>query len=499
MKETIDALDKSIRIVNRSLRLEHQSVEHDRFGRRACEMPPCLRKMYETGNWREQNVYLWPSVLRLSIVGHRRAATAEKALDPFKYSPTASMSSPQTITETAIRTAAVAAHRATPRVRRVIEAQRAATEARRKDLARQYVELRREWRKNLDEQQKGRSEKEIRAVRDRDRYLMLALHGPVGGGLKGLDNQLKELERSGGSCGGYERWSKSVTKIPDQDPNYLPPACDGSGVLIENPLDDHYASRNINPWTTQERRRFLEKFVAHGKNFRKIATFFEHKSNEDVVRFYFDNKKQFTLKQFARDGIRKRSAKKATIIGLSIMPFESRSIRDNFTTEDDAILEGSNDADDIEASKEERFSQGALGRAWSAADRRSLIFALCRFDVTEDDESKPVQTVWSKIAAIVESKTPRQCRQFYFQYKNILGLEGYCPPRLSPSKRVSLEDDDECEDSDEENGRKAMRRPEDNEMNGNPDVAGSDTSKQDMPVRPAATPRTVYGNGVAAQ
>ncbi|KAM7504459.1 hypothetical protein LguiB_003363 [Lonicera macranthoides] len=47
----------------------------------------------------------------------------------------------------------------------------------------------------------------------------------------------------------------------------------------------------INPWTSEEKIIFMEKFAIHGKDFRKIAAFLDHKTTADCVEFYYKNHK----------------------------------------------------------------------------------------------------------------------------------------------------------------------------------------------------------------
>ncbi|XP_028183526.1 uncharacterized protein LOC114370389 isoform X3 [Glycine soja] len=64
-----------------------------------------------------------------------------------------------------------------------------------------------------------------------------------------------------------------------------------SNGLVEDPLAIEKERTMINPWTPEEREVFLEKFAAFGKDFRKIASFFDHKTTADCVEFYYKNHK----------------------------------------------------------------------------------------------------------------------------------------------------------------------------------------------------------------
>ncbi|XP_024959161.1 uncharacterized protein LOC112500097 isoform X1 [Cynara cardunculus var. scolymus] len=57
--------------------------------------------------------------------------------------------------------------------------------------------------------------------------------------------------------------------------------------LLENPIDVEKERSIVNPWTIEEKEIFLDKYSLFGKNFRKIASFLEHKTIADCVEFYY--------------------------------------------------------------------------------------------------------------------------------------------------------------------------------------------------------------------
>ncbi|XP_045818077.1 uncharacterized protein LOC123910846 isoform X1 [Trifolium pratense] len=64
-----------------------------------------------------------------------------------------------------------------------------------------------------------------------------------------------------------------------------------SNGLVVDPVAIEKERAMINPWTAEEQEIFLEKFAAYGKDFRKIATFLNHKTTADCVEFYYKNHK----------------------------------------------------------------------------------------------------------------------------------------------------------------------------------------------------------------
>ncbi|XWS66141.1 hypothetical protein CRYUN_Cryun05aG0174500 [Craigia yunnanensis] len=64
-----------------------------------------------------------------------------------------------------------------------------------------------------------------------------------------------------------------------------------SNGLIEDPCAIEKERALINPWTSGEKEVFMDKLAAFGKDFRKIASFLDHKTTADCVEFYYKNHK----------------------------------------------------------------------------------------------------------------------------------------------------------------------------------------------------------------
>ncbi|KAK8987151.1 hypothetical protein V6N11_055463 [Hibiscus sabdariffa] len=61
--------------------------------------------------------------------------------------------------------------------------------------------------------------------------------------------------------------------------------------LVEDPFAIERERALINPWTPEEKEIFIDKLAAFGKDFRKIASFLDHKTTADCVEFYYKNHK----------------------------------------------------------------------------------------------------------------------------------------------------------------------------------------------------------------
>ncbi len=73
-----------------------------------------------------------------------------------------------------------------------------------------------------------------------------------------------------------------------------------SNALVEDPISLEHERVGINPWTTEEKKCFFEKFAMYNKNFSKIASHLEHKTTADCVEFYYRNQKSEDFQKIQR-------------------------------------------------------------------------------------------------------------------------------------------------------------------------------------------------------
>lgn len=213
---------------------------------------------------------------------------------------------------------------------------------RRRKLAREYVEMRHQWREGLKASRESWKKEKREGMRERDRYLVLSTRGAnalltsktssgrtttkvvpsVSGngltnGMPELEQLLSEIEAEGGTPGSREIWSRTLAAIPDQDVRNR--GCDCSSVLVEDAVADLHRSRMINPWRLHEKVIFLEKFVMYPKKFMKIASFLKHKSTRECAKFYFDNKLDLGIKQLVKEAstLKRKGGLRAQIVTMA--------------------------------------------------------------------------------------------------------------------------------------------------------------------------------------
>jgi hypothetical protein len=56
----------------------------------------------------------------------------------------------------------------------------------------------------------------------------------------------------------------------------------------------------VNPWTEEEIRIFIHRFLMYPKGFARIASYLENKSTYDVTEFYFRQKHALDLRELLR-------------------------------------------------------------------------------------------------------------------------------------------------------------------------------------------------------
>lgn len=64
--------------------------------------------------------------------------------------------------------------------------------------------------------------------------------------------------------------------------------------------------RITNVWSDMEKCIFLDRFLQHPKDFRKIASFLRNKSTKDCVAFYYDSKQTVPYKRALREHIMRK-------------------------------------------------------------------------------------------------------------------------------------------------------------------------------------------------
>ena len=95
--------------------------------------------------------------------------------------------------------------------------------------------------------------------------------------------------------------------------------------LIDDPIAAEQERKILNPWSSDEKKIFLEKYLLLGKNLRKIATFLEHKTVADCVQFYYLNQKSEDFQKIRhRHLLKKRRDSRSSALYLSRTTLSNR-------------------------------------------------------------------------------------------------------------------------------------------------------------------------------
>ncbi|XP_076921063.1 uncharacterized protein LOC143582365 isoform X2 [Bidens hawaiensis] len=94
----------------------------------------------------------------------------------------------------------------------------------------------------------------------------------------------------------YRNVAKMPTFILDKKERMSSRFISNNG-LVENPKEVEKERSIVNLWTEEDKDMFMDKYTLFGKNFKKIASFFQHKTVADCVEFYYKNHKSDLFKK----------------------------------------------------------------------------------------------------------------------------------------------------------------------------------------------------------
>eukprot|EP00797_Seminavis_robusta_P011774 Sro18_g012850.1 receptor corepressor 1 (2030) ;mRNA; f:77413-84071 len=75
---------------------------------------------------------------------------------------------------------------------------------------------------------------------------------------------------------------------------------------VDDPIELEETAKITNVWTDMEKCIFLDRFLQHPKDFRKIASFLRNKSTKDCVAFYYDSKQTVPYKAALKEHLMRR-------------------------------------------------------------------------------------------------------------------------------------------------------------------------------------------------
>ena len=85
---------------------------------------------------------------------------------------------------------------------------------------------------------------------------------------------------------------------------------DNTNLVVDSmALERERKAAAVAMWAEEDKEIFIKRYLQYPKRFKKIAGFLENKTTEDVIAFYYSNKKKLNLKKLLRQHqLKKRGA-----------------------------------------------------------------------------------------------------------------------------------------------------------------------------------------------
>ncbi|CAL0303066.1 unnamed protein product [Lupinus luteus] len=180
--------------------------------------------------------------------------------------------------------------------------------------------------------------------------------------------------------------------------------------LVEDPLAIEKERAMINPWTSEETDIFQEKFANFGKDFRKIATFLDHKTTADCVEFYYKNHKSDCFEK-----IKKQYGGKlgnSFSVKTNLMASDKRWNCEVNAASLDILSAASEMADSIPVNQKMRSGSlllRGLGRVKSSRGKDSITERSNGFDILHDERVSVAADVLAGICGSLSSEAISSC------------------------------------------------------------------------------------------
>ncbi|XP_041000340.1 uncharacterized protein LOC121246299 isoform X2 [Juglans microcarpa x Juglans regia] len=123
----------------------------------------------------------------------------------------------------------------------------------------------------------------------------------------------------------YRNTLKMPSLILDKNERMMSRFISSNG-LVEDPCAVEKERAVINPWMPIEREIFMKKLSIIGKDFRKIASFLDHKTTADCVEFYYKNHKSDCFEKSKKQDCSKQM--KAFFTDTYMVTSEKKRIRE---------------------------------------------------------------------------------------------------------------------------------------------------------------------------
>ncbi|XP_073297512.1 uncharacterized protein [Primulina huaijiensis] len=224
--------------------------------------------------------------------------------------------------------------------------------------------------------------------------------------------------------------------------------------LVEDPRALETERSMINTWTSEERDIFIDKLATFGKDFRKIASFLDHKTTAECVEFYYKNHKSDCFeKAIKKSDIFKCSKSQSTIYLVASRKrwgHEVAAASLDVLGAASAIVANAHTGAEIHQKCTPRFSFGASNAHKAPRSYDSPFQRLNSPDLCDNEREAVAADVLAGICGSISSEAVSSC--ITSSVDPVDGYQdwrcqrvGFSMKRLS-TPEVTLSVDDECSD-----------------------------------------------------
>ncbi|XP_042031905.1 uncharacterized protein LOC121778601 isoform X2 [Salvia splendens] len=226
--------------------------------------------------------------------------------------------------------------------------------------------------------------------------------------------------------------------------------------FVEDPFTVEKERSIINPWATEERVIFIKKLAAFGKDFRKIASFLDHKTVADCIEFYYKNHKSKWFEEARKNSgfIKQRKSQTTNyLVGSG-----KRRNREFNAASLDMLGAASEIVANIDKGMDVRqkcVSRSSFGGASSSCGPSRVVHHLLKGSDSKDMDNNDMETEAADVlAGICGSLSPETTSSSITSSVDLGdGYKDTSCPRISPSvKRPLTPEDVDSECSDESCG-----------------------------------------------
>lgn len=208
-----------------------------------------------------------------------------------------------------------------------------------------------------------------------------------------------------------DRWASNLANLPmmvqtsGESEKFL-----NDNGLVEEAHEAQIERSLINPWTEEEIRIFIQRFLMYPKNFVKIATYLENKTTADVIEFYFRQKHRLRLRELLRTHQLQKRGGNGWKSRLPMTHTKKGGVSIMAGAKVSATEDGAEATYEVQTPGDEQTAEETT--RWNEAEKDLLLEAMTRFGRD-----------WKECANMVKSKTAAQCKNFFHNFKRKVNFD----------------------------------------------------------------------------